>query len=300
MVSSSRSGPKPGGMRDSMLNSSQTLPAQRRGLGSGFLLMEVILGLLLGAMLMTGVMMVASGTLRFSQVIIEDGKEQNTREAFISFIGRNLEALPGNAVLDLQTWDDGNRFQSAITIQNAPTSFSWPGDSSAAEAIELVTQANQFGTIDLFIRYWDAPILEDTLDPNRDASLIGEIPLLQDVYYLEWYPLDRRELRYNEEGIWDVRSQLPLQIKLKLRMHADAPEIVHNFWIPQKANPESIVRSQRLNAPGQRAGQGGDGQAGRGRGDGRDGRGGDRRRGGGTGGGGDRPPQPRVTPPTPR
>lgn len=254
---------------------------------------------------MTGVMMVASGTLRFSQLIIDDGREQSTREAYISFVGRNLEALPGNAVLDLQAWEgDHGRIHSALTIENAPTSFSWPDYTVAAEAIELYTEPNQFGTIDLYIRYWDAPILEDTQDATRpEPQLLGPpIPLLQDVYYLEWYPLDRRELKYNEDGIWDVRSQLPLQLKMKMRMNADSPEIVHNFWIPQKVNPQTIFRSQRLNGPSQRAGEGrgdgrgrGDREGGRGDGRGDRGGGGNRgggNRGGGTGGGGSRPPVP--------
>jgi type II secretory pathway pseudopilin PulG len=251
----------------------------------GYLLLEVVLALLLAGLLLGGVMSIATGALQVSEIIAQDGRRHLTQEAFLNFLGRNLAQLPGNAELDLTHEDAGSHFLSDLTFQNVPTSFSWSGQTISAEAVQISTVRRRGGDLDIVLRYYEDPILDDSdSTANVNAEPVAEITLLRDIYWFEWWARDGRTLDYTET--WDVRGRLPVQMELRLKFDQNSEEIVHHFWLPPKVNPETIVRSQRRAAPQPRGTQPGGGRGGRG-----DRPGGDRPGGGRTNT--DRPPIPR-------
>ena len=274
----------------------------RRG-RRGYLLLEVILALALASMLLGTVMEIIDGSLEISNAMADDSRQHMTQEAFLTFLGRNFTQLPGNAEMELSRQDAGSHFLSDLTFQNVPTSFSWSGQAVSAEAVQLSTVRRRSGDLDIVLRYYEDPILDDSdSTANVNAEPVAEITLLRDIYWFEWWARDGRMLDYTET--WEVRGRLPIQMELRIKFDVNSEEIVHHFWLPPKLNPETVMRSQRRAAPQVRPQPGGtrDGGGGTRNGGGpRDGGGtrdgGGPRNGGGTnqGGGGPRPP----TPPTP-
>ena len=123
-------------MRDSTNNRYRSRGGRGR---RGYLLLEVILALILSGLLLGTILEIIDGSLEMSNLMAEDGRRHMTQEAFLTFLGRNLSQLPGNAELDLTRQDAGTHFLSDLTFQNVPTSFSWSGQSISAEAIQLST-----------------------------------------------------------------------------------------------------------------------------------------------------------------
>ena len=281
-------------MRDSTNNRNRSRGGRGRG-RRGYLLLEVILALILSGLLLGTILEIIDGSLEMSNLMAEDGRRHMTQEAFLTFLGRNLSQLPGNAELNLTRQDVGTHFLSDLTFQNVPTSFSWSGQSISAEATQLPTVRRRGGDLDIVLRYYEEPILDDSDSVgNENAEPVAEITLLRDIFWFEWWARDGRTLEYSET--WDVRGRLPIQMELRLKFDQNSEEIVHHFWIPPKLNPETVMRSQQRAAPQTRI-QPGSGQ-GTDRREGTDRRGGTSvrppgtgsRSGGGTGGGATRGP----------
>ena len=129
-------------MRDSTNNRYRSRGGRGR---RGYLLLEVILALILSGLLLGTILEIIDGSLEMSNLMAEDGRRHMTQEAFLTFLGRNLSQLPGNAELDLTRQDAGTHFLSDLTFQNVPTSFSWSGQSISAEAIQALDRATAGG-----------------------------------------------------------------------------------------------------------------------------------------------------------
>ena len=221
----------------------------------GYLLLEVVLALGVASLVVGAVFSLASGALSISETIAEEGRDHIAHETFLSFVGRNFEMLPGNAVFDLKSEDKGTHYVSDMTFQNVPTSFGWAGQTISAEAVQLSAVLRRDGDLDIVLRYFEEPILDDsdsTADVN--AEPVAEITLLRDIWRFEWKVLDGRTMEWDYE--WDIRGRMPLQLELNVVFHRNGDEVKHFFWIPPKANPETLMRSQSL--PGASGGRNAD------------------------------------------
>ena len=215
----------------------------------GYLLLEVVLALGVASLVIGAVFSLASGALSISETIAEEGRDQIAHETFLSFLGRNFEMLPGNAVLDLKSDEKGEHYLSDMTFQNVPTSFGWAGQTISAEAVQLSTVQRRDNTLDIVLRYYEEAILDDsdsTADVN--AEPVAEIILLRNVWRFEWEVFDGRRQEWDYE--WDTRGRMPLQLKLTVVFHRTGDLVEHHFWIPPKMNPETLVKSQQRGTPG--------------------------------------------------
>lgn len=229
---------------------------RRHGGPGGYLLLEVVLALGVASLVIGAVFSLASGALSISETIADEGRDHIAHETFLSFLGRNFEKLPGNAVVDLKSEDKGSHYVSDMTFQNVPTSFGWAGQTISAEAVQLSAVLRRDNSLDIVLRYYEEAVLDDsdsTADVN--AEPVAEITLLRDVWRFEWRVLDGRTMEWDYE--WDVRGRMPLQLELNVVFHRNGDEVVHYFWIPPKANPETLMRAQRRPGatPGGRGGQ---------------------------------------------
>ena len=100
-------------MRDSTNNRYRSRGGRGR---RGYLLLEVILALILSGLLLGTILEIIDGSLEMSNLMAEDGRRHMTQEAFLTFLGRNLRQLPGNAELDLTRQDAGTHFLSDLTF----------------------------------------------------------------------------------------------------------------------------------------------------------------------------------------
>lgn len=212
--------------------------------------MEVVLGLMVSILVLSGVFALAGGSLAVSEAIADDGREQIAQETFLSFLERNFEALPGNAVMDLDYSETAGHFVSEMSFQEVPMSFSWAGQSISPEAIQLVTVERADDTLDIVLRYYDEKILDDTAEGTGLATdPVAELILLRGVWKFEWEVLDGRTMEWTYD--WDVRGRMPLQLRLTARFHREGEEVVHYFWIPPKTNPSALIdRNMRQPASG--------------------------------------------------
>jgi len=272
-------------MRDFISNNGSARTGAVRRQRRGVLLLEAVLALAIAGMLLVSIMWIVDGALDMSNGMAEDGRQHMTQEAFLTFLSRNFNQLPGNAEVQLERQDAGTHFLSDLTFQNVPTSFSWSGQAISAEAVQISTVPTRSGDLDIVLRYYEEAILDDSdSTANVNAEPVAEIVLLRDVFWFEWWARDGRSLDYTET--WDVRGRLPVQLELRVKFDENSEEIVHHFWIPPKLNPETVMRSQRRAAPTARQSGGGDSRRDRG-GDGRNGN------------PSERPPGPRPAPSSP-
>ena len=128
----------------------------------GYLLLEVVLGLAIAVLILSGVFALASGSLAISEAIADEGRTQITQETFLTFLERNFESLPGNTMLELESTERGRHYISKMTFENVPMAFGWAGQTISAEATQLVTVQRQDGTLDIVLRYFEGNILDET------------------------------------------------------------------------------------------------------------------------------------------
>lgn len=223
---------KPGGMRV------YTISRSPKG---GYLLLEVVLAMGLAAVLLGGIFTIATGSLSLADKIVTEGRMQTRREAFLNFLGRSFEQLPGNAIIELETRDTSQRFLPRMTIQNAPTSFSFAGQSISAQAIVLTTVPVPSGGVNVVLEYYEEPLLDDgESQAEGRQEPAGSIILYRDIWRFELRVLDIRTSEWISD--WDIRGRLPLQVEVNAVFDPDGEEVVHHFWIPPKANPASLMQ----------------------------------------------------------
>jgi hypothetical protein len=204
--------------------------------------MEVVLAMGIAAGLLAGIFMIASGSLSLSDKVVTEGRSEGRRESFLNFLERSFLELPGNAEIRLLTTETSSRLLPTMTIQNAPTSFSFAGLPVSAEAVVLTTVPVPGNKINVVLEYYEEPLLntDDQLAAERPEP-DGSIILYRDIWRFEIRALDVNTLEFLIE--WDVRGRLPLQLEMNAVFEPDGEEVVHHFWLPTKVSPAQLVRS---------------------------------------------------------
>lgn len=235
-------------MRGSIDNSS------RRG---GYLLIEVLLAIGLAAGLLGAIFGIASGSMSMAQKIVDEGRLQTKQQAFLGFLGRSFEQLPGNAVLELETRETSRRFLPRLVIQNAPASFSFEGLPISAQAVVLTTVPVPSGGVNVVLEYYEELLLDDEEQVGEERQKpAGTLILYRDVWRFELRVLDARTMELISD--WDIRGRLPLQVELNAVFDPNGEEVIHHFWIPPKSNPTTLMRGMERSSsanPNQTGGQ---------------------------------------------
>jgi len=281
-----------------MITSKQIAKSGRFQRG-GFTLLEIVIALGLMGMLVGMIFRVAQSSMKLSQSVVETQNEMMEHNAFFNLLKNHFEQIPGNAVLNLESYEARNRTLFTLTFQNVPMSFNWGDVPMTAEAVELATVEQRDGFVDVVLRFYDVKILEDsTSTGDDDAEPVAEITLIENMWMCDCEVIDGRTME--PAAVWDNNGQLPLQVKFYCRFTPTSDIVQQTFWVVPKQNPEVIMRQIMQQNPGgpqatPGAGQGGGeitlpgGGAGAGGGGGR-GNGGGGNGGGGAGGS----PQPPI------
>lgn len=231
MVATKTNEQKLGGMRGFTVN---------RSLAGGYLLLEVVIAMGLAALLLGTMFGIAGGSLSLGNRIVSEGRMQTRREAFLNFLGRSFEQLPGNAIIELETRDTSQRFLPTMTIQNAPASFSFAELPVSAQSIVLTTVPVPSGGVNVVLEYYEEPLLDSGVNQGEQSQEpSGSIILYRDIWRFEMRVMDVRTMEWISD--WDIRGRLPLQIEVNAVFDPEGEEVVHYFWIPPKANPASLV-----------------------------------------------------------
>ena len=225
------------------------IPSARKS--GGFTLLELVIAIGLLALLISMVMAVATQNIALGNAVVTRQNEVSVQSAFFDLLNRQFSSLPGNARMELVSEDSGAQYLSDLTLQNVPTTFTWGGGERVARAVQLSTVRRRDGFLDVVLRYFEDPILEETSEVGEeslpgDREPFAEVVLLEDVYIFEWEVLDGRTLEWGYE--WDLEGRLPLQMKLTFVADPTADPITHVFWITPKQNPEVVMRQLQQTA----------------------------------------------------
>lgn len=221
----------------------------------GYLLLEIVIAMGLAAALLGGIFAIASGSMSLADKVVTEGRTHTRQEAFLNFLERNFEQLPGNAIVELQTRETSQRFLPTMTIQNAPASFSFAGQPISAQAIVLTTVPVPSGGVNVVLEYYEEPLIDDEESQGDDRQEpAGSLILYRNIWYFELRVLDTRTMDWISD--WDIRGRLPLQVEMTAVFEPGSDEVIHYFWIPPKANPVSLTRGleqprQQRNRDGQ-------------------------------------------------
>ncbi|MBB5352254.1 prepilin-type N-terminal cleavage/methylation domain-containing protein [Haloferula luteola] len=212
---------------------------------SGFTLLELVLAIGLLAILVGMVMSVATQNIALGRAVVDRQNEVSVETAFFEMLSRQFSQLPGNTRMELVSQDSGAQYLSDLTLQNVPSTFTWGGGEQVAKAIQLSTVRRRDGLLDIVLRYYENPILEETTEEDEtalpgDDEPFAEIVLLEDVYIFEWEVLDGRTMEWGYD--WDLEGRLPLQMKLTFMASSVSEPITHIFWVTPKQNPEVVMR----------------------------------------------------------
>lgn len=222
---------------------------QRRS-SRGFTLLEIVIALGLMGMLIGMIFRVAQTSMSLSQTVVEKQNITMERNAFFNLLKNHFEQIPGNAVMNLESFETMNGRQLFnLTFQNVPMSFDWGETPMTAEAVQLATVEQRDGFIDVVLRFYDVKILEDSESAGDQlADPIAEITLIEDIWLCDCVVVDGRTL--DEDISWDNNGKLPLHVKFYFRFEPDIDIVQRTFWVVPKENPEVLMRQIMQKNPG--------------------------------------------------
>lgn len=207
----------------------------------GFTLLEIVIALGLMGMLVGMIFRVAQSSMKLSQSVVETQNEMMEHNAFFNLLKNHFEQIPGNAVINLESYEARDRTLFTLTFQNVPMSFNWGDVPMTAEAIELSTVEQRDGFIDVVLRFYDVKILEDsTSTGDDDAEPFAEITLIEDMWMCDCEVIDGSTME--ADTFWDNSGQQPLQVKFYCRFTPTSDIVQQTFWVVPKENPEVIMR----------------------------------------------------------
>lgn len=275
----------------------------------GFTLLEVVLGMAIIGLIVSGIYAVAVGTVKLSNAVADSQNEEIRLHNFLRLLRRNFERFPGNAGITMMpvngnSTSDFTEFD--VVFYNYPLAFYWPSVPAGSARVVLMAKRSSRGPLDVGLLYLDEEAPEDYRSAMGGITQLPGLwlPLLSDVERFRWTFFDET---LGDSGewleVWEDPQRRPGIVRLELRFLGQGlDEMVESiFWIPNMVNPEQLIAAGQGGGPGGAPGAGGrggddDGAAGPGGtvgGRGEAGAGGGRggRPGGGRpGGGGQAPP----------
>ena len=273
-------------MRVSIATRSSRIAGIRAGRDQGFTLIEIVLGMAILGLIVSGIYAVAVGTVQLSNAVSESQNEEIRLHNFLRLLRRNFERMPGNAGITMLPLN-GNPPETDIVFYNYPLAYYWPSVPAGSSRVVLMSKKSSRGTLDVGLLYLDEEAPEDYRSSmggiNQQPGLW--LNLLSDVMVFRWTFFDETLGDAGEwVELWEDPQKRPGIVRLELQFYGQGldEKVESIFWIPSMINPEQLVQSNNRQA----GGQGGGGAVGGGGGQARPG--GDGRQGGGTRGG-DRP-----------
>ena len=256
----------------------------------GFTLLEIVLGMAILGLIVSGIYAVAMGTVELSNAVSESQNEEIRLHNFLRLLRRNFEGFPGNAGITMMPISGGGNMESDIVFFNYPLAFYWPSVPAGSARVVLMSKTSSRGAMDVGLLYLDEEAPEDYRS-SFGGSASGApglwLSLLSDVTMFRWTFFDETLGDLGDwVELWEDPQKRPGIVRLELLFYGQGldEKVESIFWVPNMVNPEQLVSGQQ--GAGGRGGPGGGGGGGGPGGDRGDGGGGPG--GGGPGGGGGR------------
>ena len=220
----------------------------------GFTLLEIVLGMAIIGLIVSGVYAVAVGTVELSNAVSKSQNEEIRLHNFLRLLRRNFERFPGNAGITMMPVS-GNPPETDVVFYNYPLAFFWPSVPAGSARVVLMSKRSSRGALDVGLLYLDEEAPEDF------RSAVGGIhqmpglwlPLLSDVVLFRWTFFDET---LGEAGtwieLWEDPQKRPGVVRLELQFYGQSLDerIESIFWIPNMVNPEQLVRAGQTRGGG--------------------------------------------------
>lgn len=228
-----------------------------------FTLLEVIIGIGLIGLVMTGIYSVAAASLKLSNDVTLRQQREMHLHSFVSVLRRNIEDIPGNAKISMESpAGAGGVLSSEIVLEDYPLAFSWARVAAGSKRVLIISDKDPRGGTRIRIRYMSAEEAENHKEQGTIADDDGMgIVLIDGLKSVRWRFFNPRTRTEDPEEAWEedwVRpNERPSMVEMNVEFYDGSEPLRAVFWIPVVLNPETVVSgTQNGNRSGGRPGGG--------------------------------------------
>ncbi len=225
----------------------------------GFTLLEIVLGMAILGLIVSGIYAVASGTVALSNEVSESQNEEIRLHNFLRLLRRNFERMPGNAGVTMMPVTNRGNMETDIVFYDYPLAFYWPSVPAGSARVVLMSRTSSRGAMEVGLLYLDEEAPEDyrsAMGTSRQMPGLW-LPLMHDVTLFEWSFFDETAGEAGEwVPEWEDPQRRPGIVRLLLQFYGQGLDerVESIFWVPTMANPEQLFGAGQV--PGRGAGGG--------------------------------------------
>ena len=229
---------------------------------SGFTLLELIVGIGLIGIVLTGVYKVASKSIELSENVLVRQHDNLHMHSFMGLLKRNIEDIPGNARINMEPAElQSGVARSEIALVDYPLAFSWAGVSAGSKIVFIVSGPDKSleGASQIEIRYLnqeEAEIYEERQSLPDDLGM--GIVLMNELKNVTWNFYDQRNKEWVDQwSAEDYPNQRPSMVYMEISFLDESEPIQSYYWIPTVEDPATVARAtQSGNTRGNRSSSG--------------------------------------------
>ncbi len=211
-------------------------------------MLEVILGIGIASLVLTGIYSTAVGCLRLSQKITEHQQSEMHMHSFLGVMRRNVEGIPGNAKISMEPPEGlGGVARSEIVLEDYPLAFSWAGVPAGSKRVLIISDKDPRGGTRIRIRYLSA----EEAEAHAEGGAIDEeglgITLIDGLKSVWWRFLNQRTLNAGNldeawEEDWVRPNERPSLVEMNIEFYDSTEDLRAVFWVPVVLDPATVVR----------------------------------------------------------
>ena len=220
----------------------------RVSLNGGFTLLELIVGIGLIGIVLTGVYKVASKSIELSENVLVRQHDNLHMHSFMGLLKRNIEDIPGNAKINMEPAElQSGVARSEIALVDYPLAFSWAGVSAGSKIVFIVSGPDKSleGASQIEIRYLnqeEAEIYEERQSLPDDLGM--GIVLMNELKNVTWNFYDQNNKEWVDQwSAEDYPNQRPSMVYMEISFLDESEPIQSYYWIPTVEDPATVARA---------------------------------------------------------
>ena len=220
----------------------------RVSLNGGFTLLELIVGIGLIGIVLTGVYKVASKSIELSENVLVRQHDNLHMHSFMGLLKRNIEDIPGNAKINMEPAElQSGVARSEIALVDYPLAFSWAGVSAGSKIVFIVSGPDKSleGASQIEIRYLnqeEAEIYEERQSLPDDLGM--GIVLMNELKNGTWNFYDQNNKEWVDQwSAEDYPNQRPSMVYMEISFLDESEPIQSYYWIPTVEDPATVARA---------------------------------------------------------
>ena len=214
----------------------------------GFTLLELIVGIGLIGIVLTGVYKVASKSIELSENVLVRQHDNLHMHSFMGLLKRNIEDIPGNARINMEPAElQSGVARSEIALVDYPLAFSWAGVSAGSKIVFIVSGPDKSleGASQIEIRYLnqeEAEIYEERQSLPDDLGM--GIVLMNELKNVTWNFYDQNNKEWVDQwSAEDYPNQRPSMVYMEISFLDESEPIQSYYWIPTVEDPATVARA---------------------------------------------------------